>query len=189
MTYDQVEMLKAMYFLNEYKDVLLAKGAYKLGEIIVFNSRNGKSRYRSSATVLTWFRRRMNEVGMGDKIKINDNDLVGTEDLALMTLNTYVKNYAGKGQKEVENIFSILQNNRFDEISRERLIEARDQFLIAFPEYRDVEPTKELDFQNQTEVLYALLQTAILSKSGIKPEVDFQGLTEYSIEAGDFQSL
>lgn len=189
MTYDQVEMLKAMYFLNEYKDVLLAKGAYKLGEIIVFNSRNGKSRYRSSATVLTWFRRRMNEVGMGDKIKINDNDLVGTEDLALMTLNTYVKNYAGKGQKEVENIFSILQNNRFDEISRERLIEARDQFLIAFPEYRDVEPTKELDFQNPTEVLYALLQTAILSKSGIKPEVDFQGLTEYSIEAGDFQSL
>jgi hypothetical protein len=188
-TYGQVEMLKAMYFLNEYKDALLVNGAYKLGEIIVFNNKNGKSINRSSSTVLTWFKRRMSEVGMGDKIRIGDNDLVGTEDLTLMTLNTFVKNYVGKKRTEVENIFSILQHDRFDEISKDRLTEVFNKFLDEFPDYRSKELTPELNFDDPLEVLYALLQSSLLAKSGVKTEADFQGLTELGIEAGDFQSL
>jgi hypothetical protein len=69
------------------------------------------------------------------------------------------------------------------------LTEVRNKFLEIFPEYKEKEIKDELNFDDQLEVLYALLQTAILSKEGIKTEADFQDLTKLGLEAGDFRSL
>lgn len=189
LTYGDVDMMKAMYFVNEFKDVLLANGAYKLGEIITFNTRSGESVYRPASTILSNFKKRMHSQGMGDKIKVKESDLVGTEDLTLMSVQTVLRNYVGKHSEKVQGIFGILGNKQLNEITRDRLTEVRNKFLEIFPEYKEKEIKDELNFDDQLEVLYALLQTAILSKEGIKTEADFQDLTKLGLEAGDFRSL
>ena len=47
----------------------------------------------------------------------------------------------------------------------------------------------ELNFNDSLEVIFALLQVAILSKEGIEPTGDFRDLSKYSIGFSDFKSL
>ncbi len=189
LSYGDVEMAKSMYFLNEFKDQLLINGTYKIGEIISFNTRSGDSVYRPSITVFNTFSKLMDSRGMSDQIKINTSDILGVEDLTLMKVMSVQKNYIGKHKESVEGIFSIIGNKQFDDITKEELIQIRNMFLEKFSIYKEKEIKSELNFEDQLEIIYALLQTAILAKEGIKTEGDFQDLTKLSIEAGDFRTL
>ena len=56
MTFGDVEMLKVMHFVNEFREELLANGVYKIGEIITFNPRSGDSIYKPSMSVFSQYK-------------------------------------------------------------------------------------------------------------------------------------
>ena len=86
MTVGDLEMMKVMLFLNEFRDHLFPNTAFKLGEIITFNTEEGTKWYDPSLSVLNKFKNLMSESGLSSEVIIDEKNILGTEDVALLNV-------------------------------------------------------------------------------------------------------
>ena len=189
MTVGDLEMMKVMLFLNEFRDHLFPNTAFKLGEIITFNTEEGTKWYDPSLSVLNKFKNLMSESGLSSEVIIDEKNILGTEDVALLNVKNAFKNYVGREEENLKGIFALFEDKHLADIEREHLIKVRNVFLEKYPEYKNMTTKPELNFNDSLEVIFALLQVAILSKEGIEPTGDFRDLSKYSIGFSDFKSL
>ncbi len=189
MLYQELDVLKAMIFLEEFRKDLLPGKSYKFGQILSFNPKNGDTYYMPMPKALRLYRDRMASLNLSSEIKILDSDLLGIEDIALNDVMTVMKFYGGQHKDSINIVKNILGDGHIESIDKERLIAARDAFLEQFPDYvnKTIEP--KLDFDDEIGVIFALLQTAILTKEGIELHGDFRDLTKFSFQSADFKSL
>lgn len=187
--YGDLEYLKVFLFLNYFKDELLPTSNDKIGEIIVFNPENADSYYRVSTQKFEEFNDRMYEVGLSKSLKIFKRDLTGIENIALLNLDNFFRGYDGSDKQKVRSIFSPFETERIDAISLEKLKEIQKEFVKSFGEYINKTPQANLNFEDPKEVLWALLQVAIISKSKMDVGGDFQNLSNWSLGLSDFKSL
>lgn len=184
-----LDVIKAMVFVNEFKEELFPNEAYKLGQIITFNPRNADSYYKTPQQALRMFKDRVYKTGATVDIKIQDKDLLGIEDVALNNFISALKTYDGRFKDKIDRIANIIGDGHLDSIDKTKLIEARAELLREFPTYINKTTKPELNFDDPIEVILALLQVALLTKEGLDPQGDFQHLTKYSLQAADFRSL
>lgn len=189
MTVGDLEMMKVMLFLNEFRNHLFPNTAFKLGEIITFNTEEASSWYDPSLEILDKFKNLMSKAGLFNEVVINEGNILGTEDVALLNLRNAFKNYVGKEAENLSRIMDVFEDKHLSDIDRAHLIKVRNEFLEKYPEYKNLTIKPELNFNDPLEVIFSLLQVAILSKEGIEPTGDFRDLTKYSIGFSDFKSL
>lgn len=187
--YKDLDILKAMIFIDEFKKDLLPNSSFKLGQLISFNPKNGDSYYTPMVEALEIYRNQMAKRKLLNEVTILDSDLLGIEDIALHDVITVLTQYEGKDQKHVDEIIEIIGDGTLIDIDKERLIKARKVFLQHFPEYLNQTPDAKLNFNDQLSIIFALLQTAILAREGIVMHGDFRDLTKFSIQWGDLKSL
>lgn len=184
-----LDVIKAMSFVNEFYKELFPSEAFKLGQILTFNTINAETYSKTAQDALKMFQERINQVGSNVVVNIKKSDLLGIEDIALQNFVSAMKQYDGRFRSKIDIIANILGEGHLESIDKAKLIEARAALLEAFPTYinRTIKP--ELNFDDRIEVILALLQVAILTKEGVDPQGDFQHLTKYSLQAADFRSL
>ena len=180
--YKDLDILKAMIFIDEFKKDLLPNSSFKFGQLISFNPKNGDNYYTPMVEALELYRNQMTKRKLFDEITILDSDLLGIEDIALHDVITVLTQYEGKDQKHVDEIIEVIGDGTLIDIDKERLIKARKVFLKHFPEYLNQTPDAKLNFNDQLGVIFALLQTAILVREGIIMHGDFRDLTKFSIQ-------
>ena len=184
-----LEMVKVMLFLNEFKDHFFPNSSYTLGNIITLNPREKDPHYNTSLTILNNFKNIMSKAGLSSEVRISERNILGIEDIALLDLTNALDNYVGKESENLGRIMNVFQDRHVSEIEKENLIKVRNDFLEKYPEYKDFTVKPELNFNDPLEVIFALLQVAILSKEGIEPTGDFRDLSKFSLGHSDFKSL
>lgn len=189
LTVGEIEMMKVMLFLNEFRDHLFPNTSFKLGEIITFNPREGSNHYDPSLETFERFKDVMARSGLSGEVKISEKNILGTEDIALLNLKNAFQHYVGKEAENLGKILNIFEDRHLSEIDKEKLIKVRNEFLIKYPEYKKLTIKPELNFNDPLEIIFSLLQVAILSKEGIDPTGDFRDLSKYSLGFSDFKSL
>ena len=190
LTYGELDILKAIMFLNEYSNELFIGKGSRIGNITTYNPQLGKPVYKSTKKMLDIFINRMTEIGRKSKIKLNPEIHVVSE--IKMALNNVIDSqtsYEGKSKGVLEQIFSSWKNVDLDSIDAQKLNETRIAMLKAFPELGTKQLNPILNFSDPVEYLYTLLQIAILKKDGADLHGDVEGLTKYSLQFSDFKSL
>lgn len=192
--YGDLEIYKAFLFVNNLKDELFPGGAGRLGKIIVYNPVNQDPYHKSSISKYKEFRDRMNKKGLGDKLILKEDNVLGIVDIAHLTLNSYLTNFEGS-EKEVKTIRDIFHLEGDDigidieSKNLEELLEIQKEFYQQFPELKNKSLEKGFDLGNKNEMLLALLQVAIVSRNQGDITGDFRGLTKFSLNFSDFKSL
>ena len=188
-TYKDLDVIKAMVFLNEFRNDLLPNNAFKIGQLITFNPKNGDSSYTPMTDALELYNNHMFKKGLKNDVKIKDSDLLGIEDIALNDFFSVIDNYQGSEKEKLEGISNMLKGGHISDISEQRLKDTLEALYKEFPEYVGKTMDTKLNFSDPVEVIIALLQTAILTKSDIELHGDFTDLTKYSFQFADFKSL
>lgn len=184
-----LDVVKAMVFLNEFKEELLPNKTFKLGQIITFNPISAESYYKTPQEGLRMYQNIMADNKMTDQIKITEKNLLGIEDVAIANVTRALKKYTGRHKKAIDKVTNIIGDGHLEGLEKSRLIAAREELIRAFPTHLNKTIEPELNFDDPIEVIFALLQVAILTKEGVDPTGDFQHLTKYSLQAADFSSL
>lgn len=188
--YGEIEQLKVMYFINEFKNELFPTSAYKLGQIIVFNTINADTDVTPPSIVLDKFRSRVIRQGFNENfIKLNEQNLTLIEDLAIQNLMSAQQSYVGRHKDDLIKIFDLLRADDLDEITKENLIKVRSELLKEFKHLKEKEISPDLNFEDQIEVVFALVNAAILAKDGLYLTGDFKNITNNSIGTGNFRTL
>lgn len=184
-----LDIIKAMIFVNEFHNELFPTSAFKLGQILTFNPRNAVTYSKPSQEALRMFKNRVNKTGSIIEINIKEENLLGIQDVALNNIVSALKHYEGPFRGKIDKVLNKLGEGYLESIDKVKLIDARSELLREFPTYinKTIEP--KLNFDDPIEVILALLQVAILTKDGIEPIGDFQNLTKYSIQGADFRTL
>lgn len=189
VTYKDLDVLKAMVFLDEFRNELLPNQAYKLGQLITFNPETADNSYVPMTEALKIYKDRMFKKGLDKEMNIKESDLLAIEDVALNDLHSVLDNYEGEHKDKLDSIAKMLGQGHINDISKERLVKTLEALLKEFPDYINKTIDAKLNFEDPVEVILALLQTAILTKSDIELHGDFRDLTKYSFQFADFKSL
>lgn len=191
LTYGELDHIKAMLFLNNFKEELfIGKGA-KIGNIITYNPYTGTSTYKTAPKSLEIFKNRMTATGRTEKIKLNHSDHFVTEEKnALDTLRSSAVTYNGEGKNEVERVFrDVMGSGSLNDVDLNKLLAINEDFLKTFAGFRGKALQPTLNFNDPKEYLYALLQIAILKKHGADLSGDFIGMTNFALQFSDFKNL
>ena len=189
MTYKDLDVLKSMVFLDEFRNELLPNQAYKLGQLITFNPKTGDNFYVPMTEALDLYKDRMFKLGLDKEVNIREEDLLAIEDVALNDLQSVLDNYEGEHRDKLDGIAKMLEEGHVGTMSKERLTKTLEALLKEFPDYINKTIDAKMNFEDPIEVILALLQTAILTKSDIDLHGDFRDLTKYSFQYADFKSL
>lgn len=187
--YGDLEFIKAFLFVNEFKKELFPSSTDKLGEIIVYNPVTGQSDYGNVVTKFKDFKNIMYERGLQDSLKITENDLLGIENIAMYNLDVSLRSYRGADKEKVNKLFSIFNDQNLEQIDLSKLLDIQKAFFEEFPEYKEKTLSTELNFNDDKELLLAMLQTAIISKNQTELSADFQNMSKFSLQFSDFKSL
>ena len=188
-TYRDLDILKAMVFLDEFVKDLLPNQAYKMGQLITFNPKTADNFYVPMTEALKIYKKRMAAKGLDKEVNIKESDLMAVEDVALYDLLSVLGNYEGEHDKAFETITDILGDGHIQDMDKNRLVKALEAVWAEFPDYKHKTVNPKLNFGDPVEVVIALLQTAILTKSNIELHGDFRDLTKYSFQTADFKTL
>ena len=191
MNYGDLEYMKTLLFINQFKKELLPSSNSKLGEIIVYNPESGDSYYNTVIKEYDMFRNRMSEKNMENKLKLSKDNILGVEDVALYNLDVTLRSFRSSEQEEekIHKIFSLFENAEVAQMELDRLVEVQKSFLDEFPAYKEKSLKPEINFDDPKEMLLAMLQVAIVTKSKAALSGDFVGLSEMSLGFSDFKSL
>lgn len=189
--YGDLEYYKAMLFVNEFKDELFPAGQGQLAQVIVHNPGNNDPYYRNTFNKFKEFKELMYKKKMESFLKLNENDLSGIEDIAMYTLDTNLRNFSGseKEKEDIEKIFLPIRDTNLDMADLNVLLDIQKEFYNVYPDYKNKSFKAELNFSDDKEVLFALLQTAIVSKSQMELTGDFKDISKFSLGFSDFASL
>jgi hypothetical protein len=186
--YGQLELMKSYLFLNHFKNDLF-NASDKFGEIIVFNPISGESYYDNASKSFKIFENQMYNTKLQDSLNINKHLLSNIEDMAMYNLDSNLRSYNGEDKEKLQTIFGQFETASLASIDLENLYEIQNQFLEAFPEYKERTLTPEINFADNKEVIYTLLQTAIVTKDQQSLTGDFVGMSNFALYASDFKSL
>ena len=189
--YGDLEYYKTMLFVNEFRSELFPGNQGKLGQIIIFNPRNNQSYYRNIFDKYKEFKELMFAKGMEKDLKLKEEDVPGIEDITMYTLDTNLRKFNGSDQEkaDIERIFTPIRDTNLDLADLNVLIDIQKAFFDTYPDYKSKSLDPKVNFTDDKEVLLALLQVAIISKSKINPTGDFQNLSKFSLGFSDFYSL
>ena len=124
-------------------------------------------------------------------MKIKENDLSSIENIAMYTLDTNLRNFSGseKEKEDIEKIFLPIRDTNLDMADLNVLLDIQKEFYNVYPDYKNKSFKAELNFSDDKEVLFALLQTAIVSKSQMELTGDFKDISKFGLGFSDFASL
>ena len=194
LNFGDLEYMKSFLFANELRKTLFP-GIGKLNQIILFNPVADKdvSYYRNSNAKYKEFRQLMYDQGMQDDLKLTENDILGIQDVALYNIDVSFKTFQGSEEelKKVNSIFSKFRDTNLDMVDAEMLKETINAFIEEFPEYKGRTFESKINFSDNKEVLFAILNTALLSKSQMQAGLtgDVSKISEFSLGFSDFGSL
>lgn len=187
--YGDLEVLKSYLFMNMFRDELIPQGNGKLAQILVYNPVNNQVYSRNSFAKYENFKQRMYAANLADKLKLVEDDISGIEDIALYNLDVNLRKFDGSSKKEIDQIFANFRDTNLDSIDLDQLLDIQKELFAVFPDYKNRTISATLNFDDPKEVLLALLQVAIVSKSQMHLYGDFQRLSTYSMGFSDFKSL
>lgn len=187
--YGDLEYLKTLLFINEFKNELLPTSNDKLGEIIIYNPESNDSYYVNTLGEFNSFKQRISQKGLKDSLKISENNIMGIEDIAMYNLNVGFKNYNGADKEFVNKLMAAMTNTNDDAQDLEKLLEIQKAFFDEYKGYKEKSLSPLLNFDDPREMLLALLQVAIISKSHMEVSGDFQNMSNFSFNFSDFKSL
>lgn len=193
MMYGDIEYMKTFLFINEFKDILFPYGdVNKLGEIIIFNPdpKSGQSYYRNNYKKYDEFVKLMiNQKFKESDIKLKENNIISIENTAMYNLDATYRYYKGADKDVITEIFQPILDTDLNEMDYEKLLEIQRAFYDKYPTYREKSLDPKMSFDDDREVLLAMLQVAIISKGQVAMTGDFQHLSEFSLNASDFRSV
>jgi hypothetical protein len=188
LTFGQVDVIKSMIFLNQYKSELL-QGGFKVGEIITFNL-EGKNYHREiNSNAFKLFEDRLIKNKLNHTRKLDKSDFHSMDTIIMNLLKSSLNNYTGENKNEVESLFNTSEGFKWASADYKHLKTIQDAFLITYPELKNRTMNPTMNFSNKEEYLYAMLQMAINIKLGYLPEGDFYNLSNFGINFSDFTSL
>lgn len=186
-----LEYYKVFLFVNEFRDQLFPGGRGKLGQVIAYNSIANKSYSQNVFSKYKEFKDLMYKRDMQSDLKLKEDDISGIEDIALYNLNTGLRNLnlSVDEEKRVKGIFNLTDNTNLDALDVEKLIDIQKTFYDEFPGYKDKTFTTGINFNDNKEVLLALLNVLIATKSKMVLHEDSYGMSKWSLGFSDFKSL
>lgn len=188
--YGDLEFLKSFLFANAFKNELFPQESGKLAQIIVYNPVKNKVYSRNTFEKYDEFKAQMYKAGLQDELILTkESNVMGIEDIALYNLDLNLRQFSGADRDQISAIFSKFQDVKFTDINLETLLDIQKTLFATFPGYKEKTMTPTLNFDDPKEVLFALLQVAIVTNSQLNPQGDFQNLTTYSMGFSDFRSL
>lgn len=187
--YGDLEFLKTFLFLNKFRSELLPSSTDKIGEIIVYNPASGDSVYGNAMPKFSEFVDRMHEVNMQDQLKLKESDILGIENAAMYNLDVALRSYSGKDKEDINVIFNLFNNTNLEQIDLDRLLDIQKIFYDKYPSYKEKSLKPDMNFDDEREMLLAMLQVAIITKSQMDLSGDFIGMTKYSLGFSDFKSM
>lgn len=188
-TYGDLEYIKTLLFVNALRKELLPSSADKIGEIVVFNPSDSgnpvyykptRQAYEEFATMIGSTSIRKN---------ITENHFWPIENVALNNLRTMLQSYEGKDVEDIQNLFNLFKNTDLEEIDLQKLITLQKEYYAKYPEYLEKSLETNINFGDNKEILFAILQTAILAKGQLQFANDFQDLSKHSLQFSDYKSL
>lgn len=189
-SYGELEYIKTFLFLNEYKNILFPSNTSYLNEIIVYNPVTGESYPKATHAMYKSFVSRMYAKGFKEEdIKLKDSALLNTVNIALFKVKGALQEYSLSDKKDLEGIFAPIAHTNFDQLQLSQLVEIQKAFFEKYTDYKERTLTPTMSFNDPKEVIFAMLQTAIVSKSSLELAGDFQRLSNYSLQFSDFWSL
>ena len=187
--YGDLEFLKTFLFLNKFRSELLPSSTDKIGEIIVYNPASGDSVYGNAMPKFSEFVDRMHEVNMQDQLKLKESDILGIENAAMYNLDVALRSYSGKDKEDINVLFNTFNNTNLEQIDLTRLLEIQKIFYDKYPSYKEKSLKPDMNFDDEREMLLAMLQVSIITKSQMELTGDFIGMTKYSLGFSDFKSM
>jgi hypothetical protein len=105
-------------------------------------------------------------------------------------IRNLLRTYKGDNKNQVESLFSSFFDTSIVDMSYAKAIEIENAMVKAFPRLANKTLSqKEINFNDEIEYLYTMLQVLILTKSGQVLHGDFMGMRNFSIAFSDFKSL
>lgn len=176
--------------MNAYKDILLPYSSNKFGEVIIFNPENGKTYYRTTHQQFKKFYDLMKSKGFEDgEINISiENNFLGIVNIAMQSLDNFYRSF--RNELSDDGIGAII-NPLFEEseITIKRLLEAQKELFTLFPGHKLKTFESGINFEDNTEVAVALLNSAILYALKDDIDSDYHNISDFSMNVSDFRSL
>lgn len=189
-TEGDIEYAKVFLFMNAYKDILLPYSSNKFGEVIIFNPENGKTYYRTTHQQFKKFYDLMKSKGFEDgEINISiENNFLGIVNIAMQSLDNFYRSF--RNELSDDGIGAII-NPLFEEseITIKRLLEAQKELFTLFPGHKLKTFESGINFEDNTEVAVALLNSAILYALKDDIDSDYHNISDFSMNVSDFRSL
>jgi hypothetical protein len=189
MNYGDLEYMKTFIFLNEFKKELFPSLNDKLGEIILYNPIKDAmpTYYQPTLKEFRNFQKLVSPKGL--TISLNEQNILGIEDVALLNLNSSIMYYSRSRKQEIQGIFRPIENVDLASIEIDTLLKIQKELFEQFPEYRARSISPEINFNDEKEMLFATLQVAIITKRQSDISGDFQNMSEFGLEFSNFKSL
>ena len=191
-TYGDLEYLKTYLFLNEFKDTLFPGNSVgKIGQIVIYNPVSSQVFAPDSFSKFRMFTDLMHQKNMSNELKLTSDDISGIQDTALEVLETNLRKYKGSDKEYIDKVFQNFRDTDLNTIDLDQLLSIQKELYQspAFSGYKDRTFKDGLNFDDPKEVLFALLQVAIASKSDMTLAGDFQRMSKFSLGFSDFKSL
>jgi hypothetical protein len=168
------EYIKVFSLLDEYFDDL-GMNNRQIEDIVVFNLDGGKYNSKSLNEEFNMYDNLVNNKGLSTKLK--RHNLISIAQLASSKIYNSLRIFRGPSTKGIQALTDAFTNSYSDPELQE-LIEIRDKMLTSYPELSPKVNTSYLNFDDEVEYIYSLLQNIILIKFGQIPTGDFMEMKQ-----------
>lgn len=192
-TEGDIEYMKVLMFLNEYKKDLLPYTTNKFGNIVIYNPENLKPYVKTIGSKFDQFANLLSKQGFKSndlKLSLNNN-FIDPLTQSLQELTNYENSIGdelgGEENKSVSDI--ILKLKTTNNINLEFIKELVKEFEAAYPQYKDKVYKTDINFDDKKEVIYALLNVALSTAYRADFGADFQNISNPGANFSDFRDL
>jgi hypothetical protein len=133
----------------------------------------------------------MYKTGLSKDLALSQDNVSSIEDIALYNLDVNLRKFNGSARETVDKVFQKFRDTSLDQIDINQLMDIqKDLYESAeFAGYKARTLKGDINFDDDKEVLLALLQVAIASKSQMDLDGDFQRMSKLSLGFSDLKSL
>jgi len=118
-----------------------------------------------------------------------ENNFLGIVNVALQNLDSFYKTFTNEVEKnQLDSIINPIIDSA-ENLTLDKLIEAQQSMYALYPQYKNKTFSAELNFDDQKEVLLALLNVAILTYFKDDLGGDIKNISLFSMNFSDFKSL
>lgn len=184
--YEELDWIKTFVVLNSFaKELKLDKRQIEYIEIL------NKDGFQRSAKNMNNMFSMYNDIMKSKKLQnnLNVSILSSIEDQAYNLIRNSFTSYTAEDKKGLEKVLANIEGKEFKDLSYEKLVEVKNAFLKEYPHLLDNTGNPKINFEDPKEVMYAVLQVALLSKNDNNLYGDFMHMRDWSISFPDVRSL